>query len=50
MIEVELKQFVSDKTSWQKMLKNDVAYQDLYEMKYIARKCVSLKQTSFMFE
>ena len=33
-IEVALKQYVADKTSWQRMLKNDVAYQDLQEMKH----------------
>lgn len=31
--EVALKEFVSDKTSWQKMLKNDVADEDLIEFK-----------------
>ncbi|NJB81984.1 DUF2797 domain-containing protein [Wenyingzhuangia aestuarii] len=31
--EVALKEFVSDKTSWQKMLKNDVADQDLIAVK-----------------
>ena len=36
-IEVELKQYVSDKTSWQKMLKNDVSYQNLLEMKNILK-------------
>tara|TARA_Y100001970_G_C14152509_1_gene813566 strand:- start:746 stop:1561 length:816 start_codon:yes stop_codon:yes gene_type:complete len=35
LIEVALKEYVSDKTSWQKMLKNDVNYQDLKNMKYI---------------
>ena len=34
VIEVALKEFVADKTSWQRMLKNDVVYQDLNEMKY----------------
>ena len=33
-IEVALKEYVSDKTSWQRMLKNDVIYQDLNKMKY----------------
>ena len=33
-IEIALKQYVADKTSWQRMLKNDVAYQDLQEMKH----------------
>ncbi|WP_010134545.1 DUF2797 domain-containing protein [Ochrovirga pacifica] len=31
--EVALKEFVSDKTSWQKMLKNDIAEQDLIAVK-----------------
>ena len=38
IIEVALKDYVSDKTSWQKMLKNDVAYQDLHEMKYVLKE------------
>jgi len=33
IIEVFLKDYVSDKTSWQKMLKNDVKHTDLIEMK-----------------
>ena len=32
-IEVLLKNYVSDKTSWQKMLKNDIKYADLTVMK-----------------
>ena len=37
IIEVALKEYVSDKTSWQKMLKNDVTYQDLHEMKHVLK-------------
>ena len=33
VIEVMLKDYVSDKTSWQRMLKNDINYQDLQQMK-----------------
>ena len=40
-IEVALKEYVADKTSWQRMLKNDVAYQDLNEMKYILKNKLS---------
>jgi len=41
IIEVALKNYVSDKTSWQKMLKNDVSYQDLQEMKNILKDKLS---------
>lgn len=36
--EVVLKKFVSDKTSWQKMLKNDVAEEDLIAVKHQLRE------------
>ncbi len=36
MIEVELKQHMSDKTNWQRMLKNEIADEDLLEHKEIA--------------
>ena len=33
-IEVAMKEYVSDKTSWQKMLKNDIVDADLHEVKH----------------
>ena len=47
MIEIQLKKFVSDRTSWQKMLKNDVDQSiDLYQYRETLKKNISnsLKQ------
>ena len=49
-IEVALKEYVSDKTSWQRMLKNDIAYKDLNEMKKILKDKLTTNLKTYLHD
>ena len=50
-IEVKLKDFVSDRTSWQKMLKNDVDQTiDLYDYRKILKDNLSLELREYILD
>jgi len=49
-IEVALKEYVSDKTSWQRMLKNDVQYKDLNEMKNLLKDKLATNLKTYLHD
>lgn len=50
MIEVYLKQFVSDRTAWQRMLKNDITYEDLSEKRNSLIKLIPKKYNDYILK
>ena len=51
VIEIELKKYISDRTSWQKMLKNDIDYSiDIVELKNHLINQISKKNHKFILE